>query len=176
MPELRNSRDRVWEVATIVPTDRPLYSLAAVLMPLLEPDMSETTRLIEMNQLAEALLQQKIKLREVVDRALVKQPGTDRLLLIVDQWEELFTLCQDDVARRCFIDNVLEATATAKVSVVFTLRGDFFGRAITDYRPLSDRVQGAQVNLGPMKREELRLAIEEPARQVGLTFEAGLVN
>jgi hypothetical protein len=59
---------------------------------------------------------------------------------------------------------------------VLTLRGDFFGRAITDYRPLSDRVQGAQVNLGPMKREELRLAIEEPAKKVGLTFEAGLVD
>ena len=36
---------------------------------------------------------------EVVSRALDKQPGTDRLLLIVDQWEELFTLCQDDAAR-----------------------------------------------------------------------------
>jgi formylglycine-generating enzyme required for sulfatase activity len=138
--------------------------------------MSETDRLIDTNKLAEALLQRTVKLRNVVDRALVKQPGTDRFLLIVDQWEELFTLCQDDAARRCFIDNLLDATATVKLSVVLTLRGDFFGRAITDYRPLSDRVQGAQVNLGPMKREELRLAIEEPARQVGLTFEAGLVD
>jgi hypothetical protein len=41
---------------------------------------------------------------------------------------------------------------------------------------LSDRVQGAQVNLGPMKREELRLAIEEPAKKVGLTFEVGLID
>ena len=176
VPELRKSRDRVWEVTTIVPTDRPIHALAAVLMPLLEPDLSETDRLIDTNKLADAFLQRTIKLREVVDRALVKQPGTDRLLLIVDQWEELFTLCQDDKARRCFIDNVLEATATTKLSVVLTLRGDFFGRAITDYRPLSDRVQGAQVNLGPMKREELRLAIEEPAQKVVLTFEAGLVD
>jgi len=176
VPELRKSRDRVWEVTTIVPTDRPIHALAAVLMPLLEPDLSETDRLIDTNKLADAFLQRTIKLREVVDRALVKQPGTDRLLLIVDQWEELFTLCQDDKARRCFIDNVLEATATTKLSVVLTLRGDFFGRAITDYRPLSDRVQGAQVNLGPMKREELCLAIEEPAQKVVLTFEAGLVD
>ena len=176
VPELRKSRERVWEVTTIVPTDRPVHALAAVLMPLLEPDMSETDRLIDTNKLAEALLQRTVKLRAVVDRALVKQPGTDRLLLIIDQWEELFTLCKDDKARRCFIDNVLEATVTARVSVVFTLRGDFFGRAITGYRPLSDRVQGSQVNLGPMRREELRLAIEEPARQVGLIFEAGLVD
>jgi len=176
VPALRKSRERVWEVATFVPTDRPVHALAAVLMPLLEPDINEATRLIETNRLIEALLQQTIKLRDVVDRVLIKQPGTDRLLLIVDQWEELFTLCDDDEARRCFIENVLDATATVRLSAVLTLRGDFFGRAITAYRPLSDRVQGAQVNLGPMNREELRLAIEEPARQVGLTFETGLVD
>lgn len=176
VPELRKSRERVWEVVTIVPTDRPVQALATGLMPLLEPDLRETDRLIETNKLAEALLQGTVTLRDISDRALVKQPGTDRLLLLVDQWEELFTLCDDDRARRCLIDNVLEATTTAKLTVVLTLRGDFFGRAITAYRPLSDRVQGAQVNLGPMKREELRLAIEEPARQVGLTFEAGLVD
>ena len=59
---------------------------------------------------------------------------------------------------------------------MLALRGDFFGRAITEYRPLSDRVQGAQVNLAPMKRDELRLAIEELTRKVGLTLEAGLVD
>ncbi len=176
VPELRKARDRVWEVATIVPTDRPIHALAAVLMPFLEPDMSEVTRLREMNQLAEDLLGRKTAFRDIVDRVLAKQPGTDRLLLIADQWEELFTLCKDDVARRCFIDNILAATATTKLSVVLTLRGDFFGRAITDYRPLSDRVQGAQVNLGPMNRQELGLAIKEPAKKLGLTFEAGLVD
>ena len=176
VPELRKSRERVWEVVTLVPTDRPIHALAAVLMPFLEPDMSEVTQLRETNQLAEDLLSRKTALRDIVDRVLAKQPGTDRLLLIADQWEELFTLCKDDVARRCFIDNILEATEATKLSTVLTLRGDFFSRAITDYRSLSDRVQGAQVNLSHMKREELRLAIEEPARKVGLTFEAGLVD
>ena len=160
----------------MVPTDRPVHELAAVLMPFLEPDMSEVTRLKELNQLAEDLLSGRTALRDIVNRVLAKQPGTDRLLLIVDQWEELFTLCKGDRARRCFIDNILEATAATKLSVVLTLRGDFFGRAITDYRPLSDRVQGAQVNLSQMKRAELRLAIEEPAKKVGLTFEAGVVD
>jgi type II secretory pathway predicted ATPase ExeA len=175
VPALRKSQQRVWEVATFVPTDRPLYALAAVLMPLLVPGISENDLLSETKKLAENL-SQGVKVRDITDHVLAKQPGTDRLLLIVDQWEELFTLCRDDGARRCFINNVLEATATTRLSVVLTLRGDFFGRAITAYRPLSDRVQGAQVNLGPMKREELRLAIEEPARQVGLTFETGLVD
>lgn len=176
VPELRKGRNSVWEIVTIVPTDRPVHALAAVFMPFLEPVMSETDRLIETNKLAEALLSRTVALRDIVDRVLAKQPGTDRLLLIADQWEELFTLCKEETTRRCFIDNILEATATTKLGGVLTLRGDFFGRAITAYRPLSDRVQGAQVNLGPMKREELRLAIEEPAKKVGLTFEAGLVD
>ena len=176
VPELRKSHDHVWEIATIVPTDRPLHALAGVLLPLLEPDLSETTRLIEMNKLADGLSSRVIALRDIVDRVLAKQPGTDRLLLIADQWEELFTLCKDESARRCFLDNILEATATVKFSVVLTLRGDYFGRAVTGYRALSDRLQDALVNLGPMKRDELRLAIEEPARKVGLSFEPGLVD
>ncbi len=176
VPELRKSHECVWEVVTIVPTDRPLHALAAGLMPILEQDMSETDRLIETNKLADALLQKTVKLRDIVEQILLKQPGTERLLLIVDQWEELFTLCHEDRSRWCFIDNVLDATAATRLSVVLTLRGDFFGRAITNYRPLSDRVQGAQVNVGPMNKEELRLAIVEPARQVGLTFESGLVD
>jgi len=176
VPELRKSHDHVWEIATIVPTDRPLHALAGVLLPLLEPDLSETARLIEMNKLADGLSSRVIALRDIVDRVLAKQPGTDRLLLIADQWEELFTLCKDESARRCFLDNILKATATVKFSVVLTLRGDYFGRAVTGYRVLSDRLQDALVNLGPMKRDELRLAIEEPARKVGLSFEPGLVD
>ncbi|MDH5574478.1 MAG: SUMF1/EgtB/PvdO family nonheme iron enzyme [Nitrospirota bacterium] len=181
VPVLRHSREQVWEVVTMMPTDRPVRALAAGLMPFLEPDMTETKRLQEINSMAEAMLPEdskrpSIKLRDVVERILDKQPGTDRLLLIVDQWEELYTLCQDARARRTFMDQVLEATETGKLHVVLTLRGDFFGRAITAYRPLSDRVQEAQVLIGPMTREELRLAIEEPAKLMGLAFETGLVD
>lgn len=176
VPALRPSHAPVWEVATFVPTDRPFQAMAAALMPWLEPDLRETDRLIETTKLADALRHRHTVLRDVADSVLKKQLGTDRLLLVVDQWEELCTLCQDEPARRAFIDQVLDATAATKLSVVLTLRGDFYDRAITTYRPLSDRVQGALVNLGPMTQEELRLAIEEPARQVGLSFEPGLVE
>ncbi len=76
VPELRKARDRVYEIATMVPTDRPLHALTAVLMPFLEPDMKETDRLIETNKLAEALLSRTVALRDIVDRVLAKQPGT----------------------------------------------------------------------------------------------------
>ena len=176
LPALRQSRETTWEMATVVPGDRPLHALAGGFLPLLEPAMTETDRLIEAGKLVQALQEGTVGLREVADRVLAKQPGSQRLLLVVDQWEELFTLTADETTRRVFLDNILAATETGNLTVVLTLRGDFFGRAITSYRPLSDRVQGAQINLGPMNKEELRRAVVEPAKKVGLSFESGLVE
>jgi tetratricopeptide (TPR) repeat protein len=176
IPALRKSKARVWEIATIVPGDRPLHALASTLVPMLEPQMSEVERLGQINLLAQQFAAGAIGLRDVADRVCAKQPGTDRLMLVCDQWEELFTLTSDQAVRRRFIDTILEGTEKANVSVVLTLRGDFFDRAIASYRLLSDRLQGAQVNLGPMNESELRQAIEEPAARVGLNFEAGLVD
>ncbi|NJD06579.1 MAG: formylglycine-generating enzyme family protein, partial [Methylococcaceae bacterium] len=122
-----------------------------------------------------------------------KQPGTERFLLVVDQWEELYTLVQDiperrdakgeliaeaipaaEVARR-FVDQLLAATASGALTVVLTLRGDFVGKAIA-HRPLADRLQDAQVMLGPMSEVELREAIEKPAERLDTRFEPGLVD
>jgi hypothetical protein len=176
VPQLRRgSGGRVWDVVTLVPGDRPLHALAAALIPLLEPEMTETDRLAEVGKLAQYLGEGRVTLRDVVARALHQQLGTDRLLLVADQWEELYTLTQDEPTRHRFIDEVLDAAATGSLSVVLTLRGDFFGQVLGD-RILADRLQGAVVHLGPMLREELQLAVEAPAHQVGLTFERGLVS
>lgn len=175
LPALRRNRECIWEITTIVPGDRPMHTLAAALLPLLEPDMTEADRLIESNKLARGLEAGDLKLRDIVKRALEKQSGTDRLLIVVDQWEELYTLTSDETVRRRFIDELLDASARTPLSVVLTLRGDFVGHALA-YRPLSDRMQGAEVNLGPMSRTELVLAIKKPAEKIGLYFESGLVE
>jgi TIR domain len=174
LPALRHSRGAVWEIATIVPGDRPFYALSGVLLPLLDPDKTETDRLVEINKLSTSLEQGDLKLRDVVDRVLTKQQGTERLLLVVDQWEELYSITPKEVSR-CFIDELLTATAHIPLSIVLTVRGDFAGYALA-YRPLSDRLQGAQINLGPMNREELTAAVMKPAERVGLSFESGLVE
>jgi WD40 repeat protein/KaiC/GvpD/RAD55 family RecA-like ATPase len=175
LPTLRRSPETVWEIATVIPGDRPLRALAAVLSPLLEPDMTEADRLIEINKLARGFETAEIELRDVVERVLEKQPGTGRLLIVADQWEELYTLTSDETVRRRFIDELLDASASTPLTVVLTLRGDFVGHALA-YRPLSDRLQGAQVNLGPMSRNELAVAIEEPAEKINLEFEPGLAE
>jgi hypothetical protein len=176
IPRLREMKaGRVWEIATLVPSDRPLHSLAAALVPILEPEMTRVERLAEINKLAEHFAEGAVALRDVAADVLRAQPGTDRLLLFVDQWEELYTLTADDGARHRFLAEILDASAKGPVTVVLTLRGDFFGQALSD-RSFADRLQGAQVNLGPMTQDELERSIIEPAEKAALQFEPGLVD
>ena len=176
IPRLRRGEGGfVWDVVVLVPTDRPLASLAAALLPSLEPDLSEVDRLAEVNKLATHLAEGSVGLRDITARVMAKQRGTDRLLLFVDQWEELYTLCPDEKARRAFATHLLEAAAAGPVRVVLTMRGDFFGRALAD-RALSDQLQDAVITIGPMTRGELAKTIVKPAEAVGLAFEAGLAE
>ncbi|WP_048709317.1 TIR domain-containing protein [Microvirga massiliensis] len=176
IPRLRQTKvGQIWEIATLVPTDRPLHSLAAALIRILEPEMTRVDRLAEINKLARHLADGTVALRDVAADLLRAQPGTDRLLLFVDQWEELYTLVSDDQARQRFLAEILDVSRHEAVTVVFTLRGDFFGQALSD-RPLADRLQDGQVNLGPMTPVELRHSIVEPAEKANLLFEHGLVD
>jgi hypothetical protein len=85
VPRLRRpGGDTVWEVVTLVPGRQPLQALAGALMPLLEQQLSETDRLVEVNKQVRHLLDGDLQLHQVVDRVLKQQQGTDRLLLVVD--------------------------------------------------------------------------------------------
>lgn len=178
VPHLRKGADgHVWDVLAVTPGSRPLRALAAALVPLLQPELSGVDRLVEIRKLSQHFEAKTLPLPDVVLGCLEKQRGTDRLLLFVDQWEELYTACRDEEARRWFIDELLTAATDAPVRVVLTLRGDFYGRALT-HRGLVDRLQDGVVILGPMTREELRSTLEAPANAegVGLEFEPGLVD
>jgi WD40 repeat protein/DNA-binding SARP family transcriptional activator len=109
-----------------------------------------------------------------LDRAL---PGDADVVLAVDQFEELFTACRDEHERAEFLDTLV-ALATAddqRVQVVIAVRADFYGRCAAHER-LARLVGANQVLVGPMKRDELRRAIVEPARRVGLRVEPSLAD
>ncbi len=175
VPRLRSDRETVWEVVTMVPTARPLNSLVNALSPLVWPDLEdEVDRREKANEKTASLEKGTLSLRDLAEIALNKQPGTQRLLLVVDQWEELYTLCRDDKVIRSFTDQLLDASQTAPLTVLFTCRADFYGHVL-GYRPLVDRIrEGAQVSLGPMDQRELREVIEAPAAKMRLEFEPGL--
>src|SRR5439155_5347452 len=90
-------------------------------------------------------------------------------LLVVDQFEELFTLCDDEQIRAAFIDRLLHRTGR----VVISLRADFYGHC-APYEELARMVASNQILLGPMNPDELREAIEAPAKAAGLRLERGL--
>jgi WD40 repeat protein/DNA-binding SARP family transcriptional activator len=103
-------------------------------------------------------------------------PG-ERLVLTVDQFEETFTACRDEQARAEFVEALVGAARDRerRIAVVLAIRADFYGRCAA-YRELAELVGANQVLVGPMRRDELRRAIELPARRVGLQVERALVD
>ena len=92
-------------------------------------------------------------------------------LLVVDQFEELFTLCEDEVQRTAFLDALL----TADCKKVIAVRSDFYPHC-AQYPKLADALTDAQVLLGTMTPDELRRAITQPAATVGCTVETALLT
>lgn len=104
--------------------------------------------------------------------------GVSKLLIIIDQFEELFTLCADEPEQREFIDvlmSIADAELEEHVHVVITLRADFYSYC-GQYPNLREALTRAQIYIGPMSAEEVRRVIEEPARHGGWDFEPGLVE
>jgi len=96
-------------------------------------------------------------------------------LLVVDQLEEVFTLCADEASQARFIDALMELRETGPVSIVVALRADFYGRC-ANYPRFATALAEHQHLLGPMRIDELRRAIESPARAAGLRLQDGLVD
>ncbi|MFH0176570.1 helix-turn-helix domain-containing protein [Streptomyces cacaoi] len=108
------------------------------------------------------------------------EDGAGPTVLIVDQFEEIFTQCTDQEERHVFVarlvDLALGAEETARpVPVVLAVRADFFHRCIAVPK-LAEVMSRNSAVLGPMSEPDLRQAIVGPARTAGLEFEPGLVE
>lgn len=94
--------------------------------------------------------------------------------VIVDQFEELFTLCHDSGQREGFLDLLLAARRPeSRLRVVVAVRGDFYGHCAA-HRELADAVSRANLLVGPMDPAELREVITRPAAAAGLSVEHAL--
>ncbi len=179
LPKLHEQGD--WLIVNFRPGASPFHSLSAALLPLLEPELSEADRLIERHKLAAALSDGSLELQQLIERVLEKNQPKNGLLLFIDQFEELYTLCQQPAVQRGFLVSLLAAIdahhqqRSHMLNVLLTIRADFMGQALS-YRPFADMLQSSVLLLGPMTREELRTAIEKPAEVQGAGFEGGLVE
>ena len=98
------------------------------------------------------------------------------VVVAVDQFEEIFTACQDDDERREFVDALMKVGENDERSiVVVAIRADFYSRCAA-HSELSDLMAANHVLVGPMRRDELRRAIEQPAERAGLRIEPELVD
>ncbi len=108
---------------------------------------------------------------------LLNETGQEPFVLVIDQFEELFTLCTDDALRRAFINNLLSLIQApgARHTVLLTMRTDFesFVARLPDFLPYFEE---ALVRVTPLNAAELRDVIERPAALVGLKFETGVVD
>ncbi|WP_196777596.1 helix-turn-helix domain-containing protein [Lentzea aerocolonigenes] len=105
------------------------------------------------------------------DAAIAEALDRNPDLLVVDQFEELFTLCDDEVQRAAFLDALLSADCRR----VIAIRSDFYPHC-AQYPKLADALTDAQVLLGTMTPDELRRAITQPAATVGCTVETALLT
>lgn len=162
-----------WMVVMCRPGSEPLTSLATALVAEpANPDMR-----VDIKGLIAGLRKDKRELHLFANRALRNQPKDQRILLLVDQFEEIFTMCRDESQRRALVDNLVYTSSVVggRLIVVVTMRADFYAKCAA-YPELAAAVSEHQVLVGSMTEDELRRAIERPAQRVGCELEKGLTE
>ncbi|MFM7513331.1 MAG: hypothetical protein ACKO3F_08195 [Cyanobium sp.] len=178
----RLQREGHWRFSHFRPGSDPFHALALALVPLYAPELNATARMAQARQLAGFLRSGAVPLADVLAQVRQNDPG-ERVLVIADQFEELYTQGTDDSVQRAFLDALLAGFSEAAnqtrglagdcARLVLTMRADFLGNALS-YRPFADLLQQGDFKLGPMNAAELREVMEKPAR--GVAFESGLVE
>ncbi|MEM9092585.1 MAG: ATP-binding protein, partial [Cyanobacteria bacterium P01_F01_bin.53] len=164
-------------VAVLTPGTHPLESLAAVLARIATQDLTPIGKAAEF---AEALKRRDEKgdydgLRRIAD--ILPEITASPLIVVVDQFEEVYSLCKDAVERAAFVENLLTAAAerTRRVAVIITLRSDFLEE--TQQSGTLNKVFSKQGFLVPMMdRSELRQAIAVPAELAGYGFDEATIG
>ncbi len=173
LPALRSDRlpgSSRWFIATMTPGDDPMAELTTALLGVaIDPPIDLIAQINGASPETGAT-------SDGLARLLRRIVPTDRqLVLLIDQFEEVFTLTGER-KRRWFLDSLLTALADeqSRLRVVLTLRADFYDHPLRDVR-LAPILRRAMVPVLPLAADELELAITEPASVVGARFEPGLV-
>jgi WD40 repeat protein/DNA-binding SARP family transcriptional activator len=152
----------------ITPTAHPLEALAISLTRTADSVMATAALMDDLVRDARSL--------HLAAARIAHPSRASHMLLVVDQFEELFSLCHDEAERESFVDNLLYAAqASGPTIVVIALRADFYAQC-APFESLRQALCERQIYIGAMSPEALRRAIEEPARRSGWAFEPGLVD
>lgn len=155
-----------WYIVDILPGNRPLDELEVALYRLANDS--------------------NLNLREQLERddhgllrtsELILPEDDSELLIIIDQFEEVFTLVEHEKDRKHFLNLLYHAIIAprSRVRVVVTLRADYYDRPL-QYPHFGELIRSRVETVLPLSADELEKAISEPASQVGVTFEEGLIS
>ncbi len=169
LPALRAGRvtgSQRWFVTTMVPGAHPFEELESALARVATDRTSGW---------AEALVADERGIARAAKQLLPEE--TSELVIVVDQFEELFTLCLDEGVQRRFVRALAEAVTDprSRVRLIVAIRADFWDRPLRHPELAALFGDAAQV-VGPLAADELERAIVEPAARVGADFEPGLVS
>ena len=169
-----------WLFTHFRPGSDPFHALALALVPLYTKNLDGTEKIIQARKLAQSLINGEIPLLDVFAQIHQNNP-THRVLLIADQFEEIYTLCAEQKIRHSFLDTLLASFSSSPAQsqsnhvLITTMRADFLGNALS-IPQFGDLLQNGDVKIRSMNREELTQVIEKPAEKLRVSFEAGLVE
>ena len=158
-----------WRVVVLRPGAEPLTTVAAQLLDLF-PERA-------MHSTVDLLASDDRTLHLAAAQGTAMRPHDERIVWVLDQFEEVFTLCHDQAQRRALFANVLHAAFApgGRNYVVVTMRADFYPKCAA-FPELAQAISANQFLAWPMEVWALAQAIEEPARAVGLHLEEGLTD
>ena len=189
--KLEGSED--WPIIICRPGQNPLESLAVELCghPKIKSSIGDVGDLIA------HMAEDETRLHLAIRVALAGAAESQRVVLLIDQFEEVFTLHADnstnprssgtftdgekskdaEAARNAFINNLIYAAGITggKAIVILTMRADFYSKCAS-YPRLAAIITEHQELVGPLTRTELREVIERPAQLVGLELQPGLTE
>jgi uncharacterized delta-60 repeat protein len=158
IPALRAGQlpeSQTWEMLTLRPANQPFEQLAGV-----------------------GLVNPEAGLKAAVEAWLAAHPDKTRLLLVIDQFEEVLVSTQSEIRQKFIseLQQVLQAT-TVPVTLILTLRDDFYSRFLLEAADLAGWLEDGLVNTPPvLSQTDLWDMIKAPADKVGLHFQEGLVE
>ena len=144
-----------WERVVLRPGPHPMRSLTQQFLGRRRPDLG-------------AVLERLVR---------VPEDAPDRTILVIDQFEEVWTACTDEGERSTFLDTIggLAADEDSGITLVLVLRADYLA-SLADWRQLAALVEDSTVLVGAPSSDDVRRAVSLPAARAGLNFDDGLAD
>jgi hypothetical protein len=172
-----------WRIKLLTPTEHPLRSLAAVFV---DPNVSELERAEQLRRAKSFLEGGGAGLAQLIQASLplpktskLGEVGRNRLLLVIDQLEEIFTLChgaEAELERQQFFDCLVDAVHLSgnSLCLVLVVRSDFLNKFAL-YERMFQLLEQHLLVLPPMNYEQIKSTIIHPSQKVGLVCEPNLI-